>query len=436
MTAGADEYEERWTFWGRVQWLWDHGGAFLATFGMILLLFGLSGWLAKAFFQLDAEFSRPLAGDVIPPEVTQTVAQGIRLFTLISGSLAIYFHVNNMPAWRRGAIWLGGVGAVLVMAHAYGIAAKIMEGQYSRAKAVEVVAQASVTTVTDQIADIDAAIIRAASDRDAALLVAQQTIDSVKDQVVGLSAADNATIQKANTDKATALAAYNAKVVELEAQKQALRTSEGQAVSTQATDTSMVETFNPLFTFLARLTTLNFNPAIDPPDGHKYVWGAVFFTALFGFGEIALMFALTGAFAALKVVSERKRQAAPDEAEPGKVIIKMTEQEAAEMQEALAQYARLREGHMRGGETNKRRTRQDTKRLEAAQYMEKRAARVLRQRRTGASVSDISKSLGVTPAVLGLEMRQWLTDAEYAYVFDGGPDPANGDSGENISSGA
>jgi hypothetical protein len=38
-------------------------------------------------------------------------------------------------------------------------------------------------------------------------------------------------------------------------------------------------------------------------------------------------------------------------------------------------------------------------------------------------VSDISRSLGVTPAVLGLEMRQWLTDAEYVYVFDGGLDP-------------
>jgi len=113
----------------------------------------------------------------------------------------------------------------------------------------------------------------------------------------------------------------------------------------------------------------------------------------------------------------------------------MTEKEAAEMQEALAHYAKLREGHIKGGETNKRKSRQDTKRLEANQYMEKRAARVLRQRRTGASVSDISKSLGVTPAVLGLEMRQWLTDLEYRYVFDGGPDP-QGDAGENVVSGS
>lgn len=433
MTGADEEYEERLTVFGALRWLWDHGGAFLATFGMILLLFAISGLLAFAFFQLDAEFSRPLAGDVIPPEVTQSVAWGIRLFTLVAGSLAIYFHVNNMPAWRRGAIWLGGAGAILLMAHAYGIAAKIMEGQYSRAEAVETVAQASVTTVTDQIADIDAAIVRAANDRDAALLVAQQTIDSVKDQVVGLSAADNATIQKANTDKATALAAYNAKVLELEAQKQALRTSEGQAVSTQATDTSMVETFNPLFTFLARLTTWNFNPAIDPPDGHKYVWGAVFFTALFGFGEIALMFCLTGGFAALKVVSERKRQAAPDEAEPGKVIIKMTEQEAAEMQEALEAYGRRREGDKKGADTRQRKNRQDAKRIEANQYMEKRKERVLRMRSTGASPAEIAKALGVTPAVLGLEMRQWMNDAEYAFVFEGGPNPY-GENDEDLAS--
>lgn len=432
MTGAEEEYEERWTFWGRVRWLWDHGGAFLATFGMILLLFGLSGWLAKAFFQLDAEFSRPLAGDVIPPEVTQTVAQGIRLFTLISGSLAIYFHVNNMPAWRRGAIWLGGVGAILVMAHAYGIAAKIMEGQYAATKAIEKVAETGVSTVQSQIDDINTSIERAAADRDTALREAQSTIDSVKDQVVGLSAADNKTIQEANTAKNDALKAYETKVSDLEAQKKKLRESEGDAVITQAQDTSLVQTFNPLFTFLARLATWNFDPAKQPPDGYKYVSGAIFFTALFGFGEIALMFVLTGAFAALKVVSERKRQAAPAEAEPGKVIIKMTEQEAAEMQEALQHYAKLREGHVKGGETKQRKNRQDAKRIEANQYMEARKDRVIRMRLTGASVAEIAKKLGVTPSVLGLEMRQWMNDAEYAFVFEGGPNPY-GENDEDLA---
>lgn len=315
---------------GALRWSRDHLGAFIATFWMILILFGISGMLAYAFLKLDYFFSRPLAGGVIPADVTQTVAQATRVFTLVAGSLAIYFHINNMPTWRLWSTILGAFGALLLMLHAYGVAAKIMEGQYARAAAVETVAEASVTTVTDQIADIDTALTRAASDRDAALKVSQETIDSVKDQVIGLSVADNATIQKANTDKTAALAAYDAKVKEMEAQKQALRTSEGQAVSTQAKDTSIVETFNPLFTFLARLTTWNFDPAKDPPDGHKYVWGAVFFTLFFGFGELALLFCLTGAFAALKVVSERKRAARIDGAEPvsdGLHDVRMTAEE-------------------------------------------------------------------------------------------------------------
>lgn len=207
------------------------------------------------------------------------------MFTLVAGSLAIYFHVNDMPKWRNGATVFGAIGAILLMLHAYGVAAKIMEGQYAATRAVERVAGADVSTVGNQIADIDAAMIRAASDRDTALTVAQQTIDSVKDQVVGLSAADNLTIQKGNADKAAALAAYDAKVAELEAQKKALRANEGQATQAEAQSTSIVQTFNPLFTFLARLTSLNFDPAVSPPDGHKYVWGAVFFTLFFGFGN-------------------------------------------------------------------------------------------------------------------------------------------------------
>lgn len=331
------------TAWDRAamaaRWCRDHFGAFIATFGMILVLFGISALLTYAFLQLDYHFSRPLAGDVIPPEVTQAVAWGTRLFTLVAGSLAIYFHVNDMPKWRNGATAFGAVGAVLLMLHAYGVAAKIMEGQYSATKAVERAAGADVATVADQIADIDASLTRAAGDRDAALNVAQQTIDSVKDQVIGLSAADNQTIQKANADKAAALAAYDAKVIELEAQKQNLRTSKGNAVINEAQSTSIVQTFNPLFTFLARLTTLNFDPAISPPDGHKYVWGAVFFTLFFGYGELALIFCLTGAFAALKVVSERKLRPDvqySDGVPEGHVQWTLTDEEAAAYEEALA----------------------------------------------------------------------------------------------------
>jgi hypothetical protein len=102
----------------------------------------------------------------------------------------------------------------------------------------------------------------------------------------------------------------------------------------------------------------------EPTDWAIYLCGVGFIVLWVLLAEALVIFLPERIY--LMHLRDAEARPAPLEAEPGKVIIKMTEQEAAEMQEALAQYARLREGHMRGGETNKRRTRQDTKRLEAA----------------------------------------------------------------------
>jgi hypothetical protein len=293
-----------------IAWCWNNLGSAIATFGMIAMLFGISLLLAYAFLQLDYYFSRPLAGDVIPPNVTQAVAWGTRLFTLIAGSAAIYFHQNDMPSWRRGAVWLGAIGTVLLMAHAYGVAAKIMEGQYAVAGASSSDETAIVTSISDKIADIDEEIRLAGETRDSALKVAQETIEGVKDPVAGLSTADNETIREANDDKEAALTAYKETVERLQNEKKLLREDQATATGNQAVAQAMVNTFNPLFTFLARITTLNFDPATQPPEGHKYVWGAVFFTFFFGFGEIALIFCLTASFASLRIVSDRKKRSA------------------------------------------------------------------------------------------------------------------------------
>jgi transposase-like protein len=131
----------------------------------------------------------------------------------------------------------------------------------------------------------------------------------------------------------------------------------------------------------------------------------------------------------LKDAESKPKDVVPED---GKVIIKMTEQEAAEMQAALEAYGRRREGDKKGADTRQRKNRQDAKRLEANQYMEARKERVLRMRLTGASVAEIAKKLGVTPSVLGLEMRQWMSDAEYAFVFEGGPNPY-GENDEDLA---
>jgi hypothetical protein len=88
------------------------------------------------------------------------------------------------------------------------------------------------------------------------------------------------------------------------------------ASSEEKQDKAKSDSFNPLFVFGARLSSGTWNPSDTPPDVHMFVWGVAFFTLFFGFGEILMMVAFTGGYAALKVVSERT---AADEKDPVRV---------------------------------------------------------------------------------------------------------------------
>ena len=429
MAGVDDEYEERLTLLGAMRWFRDSFATWFVTFWMIAFFYALGIGLAIFFFQVDAEFSRPLAGGVVPPEVTQHLAWAIRAFSIVVGMAAMYCHVNEMPRFRNMLVSMGVFAALLLFVHALGISAKIMEGQYRNAVAIVDMESATTSTNADQIAVLQKQIDDITKDKDARVTRLQSAIDKITgDRLDNDKEADpyRADQDKAETDAAALITPLRNQIIELTA-------STGKTVVQATEDKAETNSFNELYTFLARIVSWTWNPAVKPSDTLQFVSGFVFLAAFFGFCENLMMACFTIGYA-MQIVVSKKRQM-PVEAKEGEVIIKMTEQEAAEMQEALQHYAKLREGHLKSGETNKRKSRQDTKRLEANQYMEKRAARVLRQRRTGASVSDISKSLGVTPAVLGLEMRQWLTDAEYRYVFDGGPDP-QGDTGENVASGS
>lgn len=297
---------------------WNHGGSMFATFWIVIALYVLGGYLVWAFLQLDAQFSRPLAGDVIPANVTQQIAWGTRAFSVIAGSMAIYFHVKEMPSWRRIFSILTGVAAIILLLHAYGISAKIMQGQFDSASAQVATVAAVTTSIEDQISDVEDELDQAKTSLEMALQVAQETIEGVRDPVAGFSVADNQTIQQANDDKAEALATYNAEVQRLNQKKRDLRTdkatSEGNETQTEADSDS----FNPLFVFGARLSTWEWDPAKDPSDVHKFAWGVAFFTLFFGFGEILMMVAFTGGYAALKVVSEREAAKDPVRVAAGK----------------------------------------------------------------------------------------------------------------------
>jgi hypothetical protein len=425
MSSGADEYEERLTLIGALRWMRDSFAAWFATGWLYIILWTVVAGAFGVLMYIDGKFSRGLAeGASIDPLSFQVMGWVYRLFAaafLMAAARCAYKGIKGIWTFRL----IGIFASVIVCLHAFGFGFEALADRRDQAMSARTVAELAQTNHTDQIAALERQKDSLRADRDGDVERLQASIQGIvsdglnNDQLADVYRADQTRI----TDEA------RRKIGAIDDQILGLMQQANSAETSATVIEADARPWAPLFIGMAQLFTWS----KEPTDWAIYLCAVGFIIFWVLLGESLVIFLPERIYAMhLKDAEARPK---PIEAEPGKVIIKMTEQEAAEMQEALAAYGKRREGDIKGGETRQRKNRQDTKRLEAIQYMEKRAAKVLRQRRTGASVSDISKSLGVTPAVLGLEMRQWLTDAEYVFVFEGGPDP-QGDAGENFSSGS
>ena len=285
--------DNRITVLGSLRYFRDEAGAFLASFWMILAIYALGGWLLWVWLNVDAAFSRPLAGDVIPAEVTQHFSWTILGFSTISGMATIWCHYHGMKGWKRLLQVLTVGAAALLLTHAYGLSAKIMEGQYSRAEATAEngqtqtnTAQARIDAINDQIAGIE----RRTLERVATL---QESIDSITTD--GL---DNDHLADGYRDAQTqAQDRAETDIAGLELQKASLLQERGSKRIQATSDASLVESFNPLFTVMARISSNTWDPAEDPPGTHQYASGLLFFTVFWGFGKLLMMVLFTLGFA-------------------------------------------------------------------------------------------------------------------------------------------
>jgi len=423
--TGADEYEERLTLIGALRWMRDSFAAWFATGWLYIILWTVVAGAFSVLMYIDGKFSRGLAeGASIDPLSFQVMGWVYRLFAaafLMAAARCAYKGIKGIWTFRL----IGIFASVIVCLHAFGFGFEALADRRDQAMSARTVAELAQTNHTDQIAALERQKDSLRADRDGDVERLQASIQGIVSD--GLNNDALADVYRQDQTRITDEA--RRKIGAIDDQILGLMKDANSAESSATVIEADARPWAPLFIGMAQLLTWS----KEPTDWAIYLCAVGFIIFWVLLGESLVIFLPERIYAMhLKDAETRPRDVQPEE---GKVIIKMTEQEAAEMQEALQHYAKLREGHLKSGETNKRKSRQYTKRLEANKYMEKRAARVLRQRRTGASVSDISKSLGVTPAVLGLEMRQWLTDLEYRYVFEGGPDP-QGDTGENVASGS
>ena len=376
------------------RWARDEAGAFLSTFWMILALYGLGMWLVWSFFQIDAQFSRPLAGDIIPPEVTQHLAWAVRGFSIIVGMAIIWCHRHDMPKFRNLLAVLGAIAAVLLFLHAYGVAAKIMKGQYANADVITEVLDVNTFGVSEQITTLQGAKAEWRADTARVVESNQAAIENITSD--GVNNDDQAdAFRAANT---AAQSRLSAKIDEADAKIEALQAASLVTKQTATTDAKMVDAFNPLFVLMARVSSWTWNPDIEPPLTDQFVSGILFFTLFFGFGEMLMMTLFTVAFAMLLVAREedleRRSRAKYSGAVPdGMVDIRMTEAEWQAYEDALAVHDNIKDGAQKGARTRRR----GKKIRQGDEYSREIVEIFMKRRRNGETMDNILQSRGLTP---------------------------------------
>ena len=404
---------------GGLRWCRDQLPARIATFWMIAAFYLLGLGLVLAFFQIDAEFSRPLAGGVVPPEVTQHLAWAVRVFSVIVGMAAMYCHVNAMPRFRNMMGALGAVAAVLLFLHALGISAKIMEGQYGRAAAIGEIETATTGSAATQIAVLQAQIDGIRADRDGQVDRLQASINGIVND--GLNNDDLADAYRA--DQIAAEDDARARIRPLEDQITALTLKSGETVVKATEDKTQVDSFNPLFTFLARVMSWTWNPATMPSETLQFGLGFAFLTLFFGFGEVLMMACFTVAYGMQLVVAKRREQEAivlgedAGPAPPGFVDMRFSNEEWTEYQRAMEKH----KNHAEGVQNHvKKKTRGKKIAANEAAYRSKISDFMLKHN-AGMTTGAIAQQALMTVDALRMTYGPYMNEEEYNALFFSGP---------------
>lgn len=404
---------------GSLRWCRDQLAARIATFWMIAAFYALGVGLVLAFFQIDAEFSRPLAGGVVPPEVTQHLAWAIRVFSVIVGMAAMYCHVNAMPKFRNMMAVMGGVAAVILFLHALGISAKIMEGQYGRVAAIGKIETATTSSSAGQIAILQSQIDGIRADRDKQVDRLQASINGIVND--GLNNDQLADAYRADQDAAEADA--RARIRPLEDQITALTTTTGATVVEATEAKTKVDSFNPLFTFMARVASWTWNPAVQPSETLQFGLGFAFLTLFFGFGEVLMMACFTVAYGMQLVVASRREQpsivldetAGP--APAGFVDMRFSNQEWAEYERAMEKHR----NHAEGVKNHVVKKKRGTKVAANEEAYRNKIADFMEDHNNGMTLGAIAQKWKMSPEALRLTYMPYMTEEEYAALFFAAP---------------
>lgn len=200
---------------------------------------------------------------------------------------------NNAVRFSLRVMWIGSIIACAFATLSFFSAGH--EARQNQQTDITATETGITTSKKERIEALEKQKTEAVEARDSAILSADKTIQSVKDEAPTVSAADNETIQTANGSKDAANAAYAATVAGLNGQINAINAEKETELKEVTVERAAAVPFLSVYKFLSR--------AVGTPDGWQ-IAGALFFSALF---ELLCAKLLSTVFALLKVLKRIAR---------------------------------------------------------------------------------------------------------------------------------
>lgn len=317
MHTHDDALAPRITVRGVFHWFRDRFAAFFATLSAWSLAWVAWAMLVAALFYWDGLFTRSLSPSYVWPESFMAVGWGLRIFVFVLPLIILRLWAARLRAWALvlATIWVVMQG--IAFSHAFGFAVSGLEERQALAEAVTDVNDADRGGLELQVAALESQKQGIRDDRDRVIDAAQAAITNITTD--GINNDDQAdpyreSIDAANREAAERIAAIDAQITALFAEKREVSTA---AAEEEAT----AREINPLF--------VQFATMFGGEDAKPRNWAIAFFIVLMGAVEL-----IVALFPALFDSWQRhaSRRAAERE----------TEREEAEHELALAELASMR----------------------------------------------------------------------------------------------
>jgi hypothetical protein len=396
---------------GALRWMRDRFAGWLASVTVFSFLWLAVGIAVAVLFVWDGVWSRHQAPSSLDPLTFQGAGWVMRLWTVfaLAGAVWCFRHKARVAGSLMALTWVAT--SLMTYGHALGFIATGQQERYAVASSVEKVETVAVTSGADQIAALEAQKLTVREDRDREADRLASLISEVQTNRV---ASDDHLAEVYAAQRDTVMAASRARLDEIDAAILTVLTTKQEARTEAASNTENVVKFDPLYILLAEWT--DGKPGVPEDDYVRSMAQRVgafwaFLLEMIGGAGPALLYSIHAHAAERRPHTVREEYSA--DVPPGTVRVEMTDEEWAEMQEALKIHKNIKDGAKKGA-----RTRRLGNKIEAeSDYYRQRISMFMDEHNQGYSTAEIAAKHGMTVAVMRMSYGPYMTAEESAALF-------------------